>query len=148
MKVELEAVNLLLRESEAKYRTLFENMLEGFAYCRMLFENGKPRDFVYLKVNRAFEQLTGLKNVVGKKVTEVIHGIRESNPELFETYGSVSGPGNQRHLKHTWMPWESGFQSPLIVRKKGTSLPCSTISPNASAPRTRSARSTPTWSAE
>jgi PAS domain S-box-containing protein len=94
MKLELEAANRLLRESEARYRSLFDNMLEGFAYCRMLFENGKPRDFVYLKVNRAFEQLTGLKNVVGKKVTEVIHGIRESNPELFETYGSVVRTGD------------------------------------------------------
>ncbi|MBI2748065.1 MAG: PAS domain S-box protein [Burkholderiales bacterium] len=93
MMAEVEAVNRLLRESEARYRSLFDNMLEGFAYCRMLFENGKPRDFVYLKVNSAFEQLTGLKNVVGKKVTEVINGIRESNPELFEIYGGVVRTG-------------------------------------------------------
>jgi len=93
MRAELEAANLLLRESEAKYRNLFDNMLEGFAYCRMLFENSKPQDFVYVNVNRAFEQLTGLKNVVGKKVTEVIHGIRESNPELFEIYGGVVRTG-------------------------------------------------------
>jgi two-component system sensor kinase FixL len=92
-KAELETANQLLRESEARYRYLFDNMLEGFAYCRMVFENGKPRDFVYLKVNGAFEQLTGLKNVVGNKVTEVIHGIRESNPELFEIYGSVVRTG-------------------------------------------------------
>jgi PAS domain S-box-containing protein len=93
MRAKLEAANLLLRESEAKYRNLFDNMLEGFAYCSMLFENGKPRDFVYVNVNRAFEQLTGLKNVVGKRVTEVIDGIRESNPEMFEIYGSVVRTG-------------------------------------------------------
>jgi signal transduction histidine kinase len=92
-KAELETANQLLRESEARYRYLFDNMLEGFAYCRMVFEKGKPRDFVYLKVNGAFEQLTGLKNVVGNKVTEVIPGIRESNPELFEIYGSVVRTG-------------------------------------------------------
>ncbi|MGC1454925.1 MAG: PAS domain S-box protein, partial [Nitrospirota bacterium] len=40
-----------LRESEKRFRLLFENMLEGFAYCRMLFENGVPRDFIYLDVN-------------------------------------------------------------------------------------------------
>src|ERR1700679_1794501 len=27
-------------ESEARYRSLFENMLEGFAYCEMLFDGG------------------------------------------------------------------------------------------------------------
>ncbi|MDP1758792.1 MAG: hypothetical protein Q8K77_03235, partial [Thermodesulfovibrionales bacterium] len=70
-----------LKESDKHYRSLFENMLEGFAYCRMLFEDNKPQDFMYLDVNAAFKKLTGLKNVVGKKVTEVIPGIREADPE-------------------------------------------------------------------
>ena len=83
-----------LRRSEERYRSLFENMLDGFAYCKMFFEDGKPQDFVYLYVNDSFERLTGLKNVVGKKVTEVIPGIRESNPELFEIYGRVALTGN------------------------------------------------------
>jgi PAS domain S-box-containing protein len=80
-------------ESERKYRTLFENMQEGFAYCKMEFDNGKPDDFTYLKVNHAFETLTGLKNVEGKRVTEVIPGIRESDQELLEIYGRVSLTG-------------------------------------------------------
>ena len=60
-----------LRESEARHRSLFENMLEGFAYCRMIFEQGRPQDFIYLKVNQTFEKLTGLKDVDGKKVSEI-----------------------------------------------------------------------------
>ncbi len=82
-----------LQESETLYRSLFDNMLNGFAYCEMLFEQGKPSDFVYLSVNRAFEALTGLKNVVGKKVSEVIPGIQKSDPELFEIYGRVALTG-------------------------------------------------------
>ncbi len=82
-----------LRESEARYSSLFANMLEGFAYCRMIFEDGEPRDFVYIDVNKKFDELTGLRDVVGKRVTEVIPGIRESNPELFEIYGRVSLTG-------------------------------------------------------
>jgi PAS domain S-box-containing protein len=82
------------RESEARYRTLFENMLDGFAYCKMLFDDhGRPSDFVYLSVNNAFGKLTGLENVTGKKVTDVIPGIKESNPELFEIYGRVAVTG-------------------------------------------------------
>ena len=68
-------------------------MLNGFAFCRMIFEDGSPKDFVYLDVNKAFIALTGLKNVLGKKVSEVIPGIRESDPALFETYGRVSLTG-------------------------------------------------------
>ena len=77
-----------LRESEERYRLLFDNMLEGFAYCKMFFEDGIPQDFVYLHVNEAFETLTGLKGVDGKNVTETLPGIKESNPELFEIYGT------------------------------------------------------------
>ena len=82
-----------LRESEQRFRSLFENMLNGFAYCRMLFDEGRPQDFIYLAVNNAFETLTGLKNVVGKKVSEVIPGLRQSDPELFEIYGRVALTG-------------------------------------------------------
>lgn len=82
-----------LRESEQRYRFLFENMLEGYAYCKMLFEQDAPQDFIYLNVNKAFEKITGLKGVEGKKVTELIPGIRASNPELFEIYGRVALTG-------------------------------------------------------
>jgi len=82
-----------LRESSDKYRNLFESMLNGYAYCRMMYEGAIPKDFVYLDVNPAFERLTGLKNVVGKKVTEVIPGIHEADPVLFETYGRVALSG-------------------------------------------------------
>jgi PAS domain S-box-containing protein len=81
------------RKSELEYRDLFDHMSEGLAYCRMLFEDGKPRDFVYLSVNCAFEALTGLQDVIGKRVTEVIPGIRETDPRLFELYGRVALTG-------------------------------------------------------
>jgi len=35
----------------------------------MIFEDGEGLDFVYLAVNPAFETLTGLKNVTGKRAT-------------------------------------------------------------------------------
>jgi PAS domain S-box-containing protein len=82
-----------LKQSEEHYRSLFDNMLNGYAYCRMLFENDQPEDFIYLSVNCAFENLTGLKNVIGKKVSEVIPGIRKSDPGLLEIYGRVARTG-------------------------------------------------------
>ncbi len=82
-----------LEHSEHTYRSLFDNMLNGLAYCRMLYEDGQPADFLYLNVNGAFETLTSLKNVVGKKVSEVIPGIRQMDPGLFELYGRVTASG-------------------------------------------------------
>ncbi|MFZ3019398.1 MAG: PAS domain S-box protein [Gallionella sp.] len=88
-----------LRESERHFRSLFENMLDGYAYCRMSFEEGKAVDFTYLDVNESFEKLTGLKGVVGRNVSEVIPGIRESNPELFEIYGRVALGGEPERFE-------------------------------------------------
>jgi len=88
------------RESDARYRSLFENMLNGLAYCKMDFEQGRPQDFIYLDVNRAFETQTGLKNVVGRKVSEVIPGIRESDPEIFEVYGRVALTGQPERFEN------------------------------------------------
>ncbi len=88
---------------QIEYSSLFENMVEGFAYCRMLLEDDRPLDFTYLRVNRAFGDLTGLKDVVGRRVTEVIPGIRETNPELFDIYGRVAATGKPERFE-TYVP--------------------------------------------
>ncbi len=88
-----------VRKSEERYRSLFDNMAEGCAYCRMLFEDGRPQDFIYLAVNHAFEKLTELRDVVGKKVSVVIPSIRETDPELFEIYGRVALTGQPERFE-------------------------------------------------
>lgn len=82
-----------LAESEAYFRSLFENMLEGYAYCRMIYDGDIPDDWIYLDTNPSFEKLTGLKNVIGSHVSETIPGLRESNPELFEIFGRIVRTG-------------------------------------------------------
>ena len=82
-----------LRKSEAEYYSLFANMMDGFAFCQMIYdEEGNPDDFIYLQINDAFERITGLKRdiVVGRKVTDAIPGIKEANPEVFDIYGRVA----------------------------------------------------------
>jgi putative nucleotidyltransferase with HDIG domain/PAS domain S-box-containing protein len=83
-----------LAESEQHFRSLVENLLNGYAYCRMIYdEAGEPVDFVYLDVNPAFELLTGLKDVKGRPVSEVVPGIRDLSPEVLEVYGRVARTG-------------------------------------------------------
>jgi len=96
-----------LRESEEKFRSLFNNMRNGFAYCQILVdEKSQPIDFIYLEVNDAFESLTGLRkvDVTGKRVTEAIPGIREAHPELFDIYGKVAATGESTQFEIYFKP--------------------------------------------
>ncbi len=88
-----------LRGSAERYRFLFQHVLHGYVYCRMLFEDGAPRDFVYLNVNPAFERLTGIGDVIGKRVSQVIPGVREKHPELFNVCGRVSASGRPERFQ-------------------------------------------------
>ncbi len=90
---ESKKAEIKLLESEELFRKLFANMLNGFAYCKMINDEGFPLDFIYITVNEAFVLQTGLKDVIGKKVSEVIPGIQETDPELIERYNRVSMTG-------------------------------------------------------
>jgi PAS domain S-box-containing protein len=108
-----------LFESEKRYRLLFENMMHGFSYCRMLYnEQGLPVDFVYLEVNGAFELLTGLRNVLGRKVTDIIPGVREAHPELFEVYGRVAMTGRPERFEIEFKPLEAWFSVSVYSTEK------------------------------
>jgi len=101
---DLSRVEEELRSSEERFRTLFENMLNGFAYCEMLYSDGRPDDFLYISVNKAFERLTGLKDIVGKRVTEAIPGIKEETPELFGIYARVAEPRTPEQFEIDFTP--------------------------------------------
>ena len=96
---ERKAADLALRESEHRYRSLFNNISVGIAHCRMIYEGDRPVDFIYLDVNSVFERLTGLKNVTGQKVSEVIPGIHESDPRLLEIYDRVARTGTPERFE-------------------------------------------------
>ena len=85
-----------LRESEEKYRTLFENMHAAFALHEVIVdENNKPVDYKYIKANPAFEKMTGIKvnELIGKTVTEVLPGTENDPADWIGKFGNVGLTG-------------------------------------------------------
>jgi PAS domain S-box-containing protein len=100
-----------MRASESRYRSLFENMLDGFIYCQILFDDRwETRDILLLAVNAAFGRLTGLENVAGKKATEIIPEIKRTNPELFVNCGRVALTGRPETFEVDFTPLGKWFE--------------------------------------
>jgi len=76
-----------LRQSEERYRTLFESIDDGFCVIEMLFdENNRPIDYRFLEINPVFEQQTGLQQAVGKTARQLVPDLED---HWFEIYGQV-----------------------------------------------------------
>ncbi len=108
-----------IRESETRYRNLFENMVEGYAYCQMIFAEGQAQDWIYLDVNLAFGTLTGLKDVVGKRASEIIPGIRQKDPNLLEVYSRVATTGNLEQFESYIESWQMWVSATVYCPKPG-----------------------------
>ncbi len=82
-----------LKESEVRYRQLFESMQSGFALHEIIFDGkGVPCDYRFLEINPAFEMLTGLKEeeLIGRTVKEVMP---DTESRWIEIYGKVALTG-------------------------------------------------------
>jgi len=84
-----------LRESEEKYRTLFNSMDECYILCDIIFdERGQPIDILYLDANPAAVKMTGTE-LVGKSIHQVDPNFER---HWFETFGRVAKTGiGERH---------------------------------------------------
>ena len=79
-----------LRVNEDKYRTLFTEMLEGFAVHEIICDDaGVPIDYRFLSVNPAFERITGIKaeDIVGHRALEILP---ETDHIWIDIYGKVA----------------------------------------------------------
>ena len=88
--VERARAEQALRESEAKYRSLFTSIDEGFCIIEMLFDGERPIDYRFREVNPAFERHTGLADAVGRRMRELVP---DHDAHWFEIYGRVALTG-------------------------------------------------------
>jgi PAS domain S-box-containing protein len=99
-----------LEKSEARYRSLFSSMTEGFALHEIICDGGGiPVDYRFLEINPAFERLTGLcrENVTGKTVRQIIPGIEAY---WIEVYGRVALDGKPVRIENYSAPLNRWFE--------------------------------------
>ena len=90
-------IELAQRQSERRYRSLFESIDEGFCIIEVLFDSQQRAiDFVFLETNPAFEKQTGLHGAQGRRVLELVPALER---HWFETYGRVALTGEPVRLQ-------------------------------------------------
>jgi len=111
-----------LIESEEKFKSLFENQLEAYAYHEIILdEKGKPSDYRFINVNGQFLLQTGLKNkneIIGKTVLEIWPNLGKSWIDIYgevaltgkpKTFENFSAPLNKHFLVNAYSPKQGFF---------------------------------------
>lgn len=113
---ERKLAQISLKESEKKYRSLFENINVAFALHKIITdEKGKPVDFTFLEVNKTYEEFTKLKReeIIGKRGLEVLPDLEE---KWITAYGNVALTGKSitilDHSEYLDKYWEVKAYSP------------------------------------
>ncbi len=86
-----------LEISETHFRHLVENMAQGFCIIEKIVQDSdQPVDFRYITANPAFENHTGLRDVVGKTIRQLVP---DTGQEIFDIYNDVVETGSIHHFE-------------------------------------------------
>jgi PAS domain S-box-containing protein len=93
-----ETANAQLRESEEKYRALFDSIDEGFCVIEVLFDDAdNAMDFRFLEMNPVFEKHAGIPMAVGRRIREIVPALEDY---WFQIYGQVARTGEPRRFQN------------------------------------------------
>ncbi|GAB3806797.1 hypothetical protein GCM10028819_42850 [Spirosoma humi] len=102
------------QQSEAKYRTLFNAIDEGFSLLEVILDQtGKVVDYWHRDHNPAFTRMTGLKEVIGKRMSELVPNLE---PEWHRTLEKVYRTGEPIRMEYPVQQlgqWYSAYLSRL-----------------------------------
>ena len=71
---------------------LFDNLLNGAAYCRVILDGDEPTDFLCLRTNAAFRRHTGIE-LQGKLGSEALPSLAHEDSVLLEICAQIARGG-------------------------------------------------------
>ena len=93
----------------------------GFANHRIVLdESGAPSDYIFLRVNKAFSELTGLsaEEVIGKRITDVIPGIKNDPFDWIGCYGAIALNGGIRRFEQYSAEFKRWYRVQALSKEK------------------------------
>lgn len=108
--------------SDIDLEALFSESPFAFAHHKAVFdESNKPIDYTFLKVNRAFEEMTGLRSedIIGKGIREVLPSIENDAFDWIATYGDLAMNGGHMSFEQFSAPLRRFYQVHAYSHARG-----------------------------
>jgi signal transduction histidine kinase/CheY-like chemotaxis protein len=88
---------LALRESDSRFRMLFDAIDEGFCVIDMVYDaDGRPCDYRFALTNAAFERQTGMVDAVGRCMREFAP---DHEQMWYDRYGQIAADGEAQRFE-------------------------------------------------
>lgn len=103
------------------YKQIIDEAPVGYAHHEIIpDETGKPTDYRFIDINKAFEKLTGLKkdNLIGRTVRQVLPRIIYSNFDWIGFFGKIALEGGEAETEQYSEPLEKWFRVQVFSREK------------------------------
>lgn len=115
---ERKRVEEALRESEERFRSLFESTIEGVALHEVIYQGDRAVDYRILDVNLSYERQTGLMAAQARgRLASELYGIGCA-PYLAE-YARVAGSAEPYHFETYFEPMERHFRITAVSVGQG-----------------------------
>jgi len=118
-------VNILAKEDNFDMNDLndiIEYMPDAFACHKIVTDtDGTAIDYTFIKVNKAFEDIVGIKreDIIGKNVTEIMPAIKNSEFDWIKVYSQVAFSGESNSFKQYSAPLNKWFDISAFSEKRG-----------------------------
>ena len=107
---ERKAIENALRESEARYRAVYDHMNEGLCSHEIVYnEDGKAVDYRVTDVNPMYESIVHIlrEDAIGKLASELYH---TEEPPFLQVYTEVAETGQPTAFETHFMPMDRRFR--------------------------------------